>query len=98
MSNILPYDPPFKDQYRQQMWDAIRESLEIQGTILNDLELAINVAIQYNRQFQMLSAPDPQIGNYEYLVKKYQMIKEQKEELEHKKNLLEQGKIRELTQ
>lgn len=76
MSDIVIAEVVEEEDYDAQIRDALEKSLEIYGTVMNDLEYAINVGIQYQRAFKMLGGPDPQEERLRYLVEKYNMARE----------------------
>ena len=80
MSDVVPIDATAEEEpeYDEQMWDALNKALEVHGTVINDLQFAINAILQYRRALKMLGGPDPQESAAEYLIMKYKMGKEGK--------------------
>lgn len=84
--------------YDAQIEAALEKALEIHGTIINDLQFAINVAMQYRRQYDMLGAPDPQKDNLDYLIRKYDMAREEYDAMVASSKLLTEGRAKELNE
>ena len=91
---LVPYEAPDGRSYDQQMRDALEKALTIQGTVIADLESAINCIIQMERALHLVGASqfNPAEATAAYLKTKYRMTRAraEKEEGEARK-LLEQG-------
>ena len=73
MTDIVPFQPSDDRSYNQQMRDALEQALEIHGTVINDLNQAMNVIIQMERALGMVGAPNPYAAVALELKKKYGM-------------------------
>lgn len=71
MSDLVSYEhePSPDDQLRA----ALEKALIIQGTVINDLESAINCIMQMERALSMVGAPNPHDATVKYLKEKYKM-------------------------
>lgn len=91
MSDLVPYEPEDYRTYEQQIKDALLKALEIQGTVLSDLEAAINCIIQMERPLHMFGIPNPHEATAVYLKKKYKMERQKAQDLESQVKRLTSG-------
>jgi hypothetical protein len=73
MSDLVPFEYSDDRSYDEQMRDALEKALSIQGTVINDLEAAINCIMQMERALSMVGAPNPHEATAVYLKGKYKM-------------------------
>lgn len=70
---LVPFEYSDSRSYDDQMRDALEKALAIQGTVINDLESAINCILQMERALSMVGAPNPHEATAAYLKGKYKM-------------------------
>ncbi len=71
--SVVPFQPGDDRSYDQQMKDALAQALEIHGTVINDLNQAMNVILQMERARRMVGAPNPYEAVAQQLKVKYGM-------------------------
>jgi 23S rRNA U2552 (ribose-2'-O)-methylase RlmE/FtsJ len=93
MGELVPYDAPDERSYDEQIKDALLQALATQGTVISDLEAAINCILQMERAMQMLAIPNPHQVTADYLKEKYNMrAKQHKRQWDEGQSLLERAK------
>lgn len=73
MNELVPFEQSDDRSYNQQMKDALEDALEIHGTVLNDLNQAMNAIIQMERAMGMTGTPNPYATVVQQLKRKYGM-------------------------
>lgn len=73
MTDLVPFKFSEEKSYDEQMRDALEKALAIQGTVINDLESAINCILQAERGLRMLGGVNPSQATADYLKRKYRM-------------------------
>lgn len=73
MTDLIRYTPPDDREPNEQMKDALEQALEIHGTVINDLNQAMNAIIQMERALGMVGAPNPYEAVVQGLKRKYGM-------------------------
>lgn len=73
MTDLIPYEEPDNRSYDEQLKDALEKALEIQGTVISDLEAAINCILQMERGLRLACIPNPHEATANYLKQKYKM-------------------------
>lgn len=92
MSELVPYEAPDERSYDEQIKDALLQALATQGTVVNDLESAINCILQMERAMRMTGTPNPNQATADYLRQKYKMRAAQhKRQWDEGQTLLERG-------
>lgn len=92
MSDLVPYKRGDNRSYDEQLRDALEQALTIQGTVINDLESAINCILQMERGMRMTGTPNPVEAKTQYLKNKYKMTRERAERQgASSRRLLEKG-------
>lgn len=71
-AELVPFQPG-KGSYDQQMRQALEKALEIHGTVINDLNQAMNCILQMERALGMVGAPNPYATVAQELKEKYGM-------------------------
>jgi hypothetical protein len=82
MGDLVPYEPDDSRSYDEQLKDALEKALAIQGTVINDLESAINCIIQMERALTTFQLPNPHEVTARYLKSKYRMSRQDSDEAE----------------
>jgi len=83
-AEVVDDTPPNYDTLIRQ---ALEAALEVQGTMINDLQLAINVLRRHEHMLLTLGAADPQEKNVKYLISKYNMNLKELNEKQDELNL-----------
>jgi hypothetical protein len=92
MSDLVPYSPDDSRSYDEQLRETLEKALAIQGTVINDLESAINCIIQMERALSALYLPNPHEATAQYLKGKYGMTKSASDvAVNNARRLLDQG-------
>lgn len=74
MTDLVPYEGDgITPEMRAQMDMALEKAREIEGTILNDLQAALNLIRSYQRSLDTLLANDPHLVEARALLHKYKM-------------------------
>lgn len=73
MGELVPFKQSDDRSYNQQMKEALEDALEIHGTVLNDLNQAMNAIIQMERAMKMTGTPNPYDAVVQGLKRKYGM-------------------------
>jgi len=71
--DLVPFEYSDNRSYDEQIRDALEKALTIQGTVINDLESAINCILQMERAMRMCGVPNPHETTAAYLKGKYRM-------------------------
>jgi hypothetical protein len=72
-AELVPFEYSDGRSYDEQMREALEKALEIQGTVVNDLQAAINCILQMERAMKLLYVPNPHEVTAQYLKNKYNM-------------------------
>lgn len=73
MTDLIRYMPSDDRTPDEQMRAALEKALEIHGTVINDLNQAMNCLLQMERALEMVGAPNPYQAVVNSLKKKYGM-------------------------
>lgn len=106
MSGLVPFVPADDRSHGEQIKDALEKALNIQGTVISDLENAINCIIVMERAMQMCGVPNPHEVTAKYLKSKYNMDRKTADKsednsrklLEATKTILTDGDVLALTE
>jgi hypothetical protein len=99
MSDLVPFERSDDRSYDEQMKDALEKALTIHGTVINDLNQALNCIIQMQRALRIVGAPNPYEGEAQRLLTFYKMnAANVKKHTEESHKLLEANETLELVE
>ena len=92
MSDLVPFVPSDDRSYNEQIKDALEQALSIHGTVLSDLQEAMNAILTMERAMQMCGVPNPHQAITDALKRKYKMHRSDGTDFhQHAERLLERG-------
>lgn len=59
MTDLVPFEYSEDRSYDEQMREALEKALSAHGTVINDLQSAMNCILQMERALAMVYAPNP---------------------------------------